>query len=128
MTTDLNSLLQLLQAERRRIILKLLHDLQREQDSDDVIVQVQDLARQVAAIEANLDSATVGTTVQRSSNVGLHHTHLPLLNDYGIIEYDTDTNEVTTPQTQPVVQLLRTIEQTVDETEIQIPHSSTSEH
>ncbi|MGM0389697.1 MAG: DUF7344 domain-containing protein [Natrinema limicola] len=88
MNSDVDVLLDLLKAERRRIVLELLHEIQCEYDSDEVTVQVPDLIRQVAAIEAAVDSATVGRTVKRSSKVDLHHTHLPMLDDYGVIEYD----------------------------------------
>ena len=116
MSSDLDALLELLQAERRRIVLELLYALQCEQDSDDVTVQVPDLVRQVAAIEADVDSATVGQTVQRSSNVGLRHTHLPMLDDYGVIEYDPDANEVsTTARTRPVAETMQSLVETVED-------------
>lgn len=114
MSSEMDALLRLRQSERRRIVLELLYALQREQESDDVTVQVPDLVRQVAAIEADVDSATVGQTVQRSSNVGLRHTHLPMLDDYGVIEYDPDANEVlTTDWTRPVAQTMHSIEDVV---------------
>jgi len=77
---------------------------------------MSDLVRQVAATEAAVDSATVGHTVKRSSEVGLHHTHLPMLDDYGVIEYDTAANEVsTTDRTRPVAQAMRSIVDTVED-------------
>ena len=63
--SDEDAFLDILKAERRRIVLELLHEIQCEYDSDEVTVQVPDLARQVAAIEAAIDSATVGHTVKR---------------------------------------------------------------
>ena len=121
MNSDLDALLDLLQSERRRIVLELLYALQLEQESDDVTVQVPDLVRQVAAIEADVDSATVGQTVQRSSNVGLHHTHLPILDDYGVIEYDSEADEVSTSdRTRPVAQTMQDIVDTVKRAEIEI--------
>jgi len=95
------------------------HEIQYEYDSDEVTVQMSDLVRQVAATEAAVDSATVGHTVKRSSEVGLHHTHLPMLDDYGVIEYDTAANEVsTTDRARPVAQAMRSIVDTVEETEL----------
>ncbi|MFD1562193.1 hypothetical protein ACFR99_01225 [Haloarchaeobius amylolyticus] len=119
MNSDVDALLDLLKAERRRIVLELLHEIQCEYDSDEVTVQVPDLVRQVAAIEAAVDSATVGHTVKQSSEVDLHHTHLPMLDDYGVIEYDTAANEVsTTDRTRPVAQTTRSIVDTVEDAEI----------
>ena len=124
MSSELDALLDLLQAERRRIVLELLYALQCEQENDQVTVQVPDLVRQVAAIEAEVDSATVGRTVQRSSKIGLHHTHLPKLDDYGVIEYDAEADEVsTTDRTRTVVQIMRSIADTVEDTEIGLAQS-----
>ena len=128
MMIDLEPLLTLLQSKRRRIILELLYDLQREQDSDEVTVQVQDLVRQVAAIEANVDSTTFERTAHRSSHIELHHTHLPMLDDYDVIEYDTTSDEVsTTDHTQPIVQLLYRIQESVEGAEIERSHSTSPE-
>jgi hypothetical protein len=124
MSSELDALLDLLQAERRRIVLELLSALQLEQESADVTVKVQDLARQVAAAEADVDSPTVGKTVRRLSNVGLRHTHLPILHDYGIIKYNPDANEVsTTNRTRTVAQIMRNIVATVEDTEIGLAQS-----
>ncbi|WP_265112032.1 DUF7344 domain-containing protein [Halosolutus halophilus] len=118
MNSAVDALLDLFQSERRRIVLELLYALQLEQDSDDVTVQVPDIVRQVAAREADVDSATVGRTVQRSSNVRLRHTHLPMLDDYGVIEYDATASEVsTTDRTRPVAQTMQSIVATVEEAE-----------
>ena len=118
MSSNLDALLDLLQAERRRIVLELLYALQLEEESENVTVQVSDLARQVAATEADVDSATVAQTVQRSSNVGLRHTHLPMLDDYGVIEYDATANEVsTTARTRPVAETMRSIVETIEDTD-----------
>ena len=118
MSSDIDALLDLLQAERRRIVLELLYALQLEQESDDVTVQVPDLVRQVTEAEADVNSVTVGQTVQRSSNVELRHTHLPMLDDYGVIEYDPDANEVsTTARTRPVAQIMQRIVEAVKDTD-----------
>lgn len=121
MPSELDDLFRLFRSERRRIVLTLLADLQDESISDDVTVRVADLGRQVAAMEADVNSATVGQTVQRSSQVGLRHTHLPMLDEYGIIEFDADANEVmTTDRTRRVAQTMRRIVETVEASEIEI--------
>ena len=118
MSSEVDTLLDLLRAERRRTVLELLYVLQLEEESDDVTIQIPDLARQVAATEADVDSATVGRTVQRSLNLGLRHTHLPMLDDYGVIEYDPDANEVSMmDQIRPVVETMQSIMETVEDTD-----------
>ncbi|WP_440764416.1 DUF7344 domain-containing protein [Natronorubrum sp. DTA7] len=107
---ELEDILCLLQSERRRIVLELLSDLQFEQENETVTVRVPDLSRQVAATETDVDSAIAGRTVQRSSRFALHHTHLPMLDEYGVVEFDEDANEVsTTGRTEAVTQVMHNI-------------------
>lgn len=127
MSNELDDILRLLQSERRRIVLELLSDLQLEQGSETVTVRVPDLSRQLAAVEADVDSATVDRTVQRSSRVGLHHTHLPMLEEYGVVEFDRDANEISaTRRTESVAQIMRSIVDVVDESEVGIVRSTDS--
>ncbi len=110
MNSDLDALLRLFRSERRRTVLELLADIHAEHDSDTVTVRVEDLSRQVAAIDADVTSDTVSHTVHRSSSIELCHSHLPMLNDYGVIEFDADGHEVTaTTQTREVARTLRRI-------------------
>ncbi|WP_254863120.1 DUF7344 domain-containing protein [Halovivax gelatinilyticus] len=124
MSKELKDILRILQSERRRIVLELLLDLQIEEGSETVTVRVSDLGRQVAAEEADVDSESVGRTVQRSSDIGLKHTHLPMLDDYGVVNFDEHAMKVSsTNQTEPLAQLMKRIVDVVDESEIRITGS-----
>lgn len=121
MSSELDTLMRLLQSERRRIVIELLEDLQDKQDSDEVTIPVEDLSRQVAVIEAGVDSNTVGHTVQRSSKVELWHSHLPLLDDYGIIEFNVDAETVaTTDRTQQVARTMWKLIEVIEESELEL--------
>lgn len=121
MNSNLDDFLRLLQSERRRIVLGVLSDLQREQGTETVSVRVEDLSRQVAAIESETDSVAVGEQARQSSTVGLHHTHLPMLAAHGVIEYDTESDTVsTTDRTRSVAQTMRDVVETIEESDMMV--------
>lgn len=55
-------------------------------------VSLDSLASSVAALEAQIDPDD-DSAVQTIA-VSLHHTHLPKMADYGVLEYDADANLV----------------------------------
>lgn len=77
---------RLLQSERRRLALAVL-----EEQSG--VVDLECLAATVAAHETDADSP--GEETVNRVEVSLHHSHLPLMDDLGVVSYDTDSNAVT---------------------------------
>jgi predicted transcriptional regulator len=74
-----------LRNDRRRLVLERL----RERDTAET---VSDLAEHIGAIEA--DESPPPRNVRQSVYVSLHQTHLPKLDDLGIIAYDSDGKTV----------------------------------
>ncbi|WP_174811728.1 DUF7344 domain-containing protein [Salinadaptatus halalkaliphilus] len=115
MSNELDDLLEVLKSERRRIVLNVLSEVQREESNDEVTVHARDLARQVAAIEAGVESTAVGQTTRRKAAIGLYHTHLPVLAEHGIVDYDQQSKTVSTTDRTPVVaQVMQSIEETIE--------------
>lgn len=56
---------------------------------------------------SNSDAAEPFNTV----GVALHHHHLPKLDDTGIIDYDTETNTVTSVRTEELAPVMRLLEE-----------------
>jgi DNA-binding transcriptional ArsR family regulator len=82
-----DTLFDLLSSPRRRFILYYLHEVSPE-------TTLQDLADEVGAWE--YDKAVEDLTRQESKRVyvSLYQTHIPKLAQSGIIEYDSDTGEI----------------------------------
>lgn len=79
---DLDVVFTLLSDRRRRIVLNGLRGAEEEW------VPVDDLAKRIAAWEAEIvDPATVS---ERSIEIDLVHSHLPKLDQAGVIDYDGD--------------------------------------
>lgn len=55
---------------------------------------VDELARQVTAWEMGRLPATLTAKTYEPTRVELQHNHLPRLADYGLVEFDSRTNEV----------------------------------
>lgn len=65
---------------RRRYVLYYLRD--------ERYAELDDLAEQVAAWETGRSSAEIGPWLRRAVRAELHHTHLPKLEEVGIIGFD----------------------------------------
>lgn len=79
---------RLLDSRRRRVLLSVL----AERDDS---VSVGELARRVAEAESEDDTlASVDTA--SDIRIDLHHVHLPLLDDCGVVEYDWTARRVQT--------------------------------
>jgi|SRR6056297_3331850 len=76
---------QLLSSERRRRILAFLTDLSRS-------ISCEELARKLAIAETGTTDPAEATV--REITISLHHSHLPALDDLGIVDYDATTNLV----------------------------------
>jgi len=87
-------------SRRRQVILML----SRSQEP----IPAKDLAREIAATENQIDSNQV-TGKQRSRvYIGLIHSHLGLLDDLGVIEFNDRTRLVTeTDDTQPLAHFIK---------------------
>lgn len=75
----------ILRNDRRRRVLKSL----REHDGP---LSVRELSERLATAETGEDPAP--RNVRQSVYVSLHQTHLPKLEELGVIDYDTETKEV----------------------------------
>ncbi|WP_424018461.1 DUF7344 domain-containing protein [Halorientalis pallida] len=82
---DAGEIHDILRNDRRRLAIKCL----REQDG---ALSVRDLSEEVATRETGESPAP--RDKRRSVYVSLHQTHLPKLDDLGIVNYDTDSKEV----------------------------------
>jgi hypothetical protein len=84
-TLEASQIHDILRNDRRRLAIKCLRE------NGDVL-SVRDLSEDVASRETGETPAP--RDKRRSVYVSLHQTHLPKLDDLGIIDYDTDAKEV----------------------------------
>jgi hypothetical protein len=75
---------KLLTAERRRVALDILTERAAP-------VELEDLA---AAIARETDDGAVDEGVVERVAVDLHHVHLPMLNEFAVIDYDPEATRV----------------------------------
>ena len=76
---------RVLASERRRLVLDILEGNERA-------VGVEELARGVAAREDGIESVddeTVSSVV-----LSLHHQHLPVMSEAGVLEYDPEFTQI----------------------------------
>jgi DNA-binding transcriptional ArsR family regulator len=73
--------------ERRRFVLRYLKDHEEA-------VQIRDLAQQVASWENDVPIEQLNYKQRKRVYTSLHQTHLPKLDDCGIVEYDRDRKTV----------------------------------
>ncbi|WP_139246649.1 DUF7344 domain-containing protein [Halogranum amylolyticum] len=77
----------ILRSSRRRLLLHYL-------EQSDGTLSRGELARHVAAAEEGIEMEEVTTTDRKRVYVSLHQTHLPTMDDVGIIDYDEDRGTV----------------------------------
>jgi hypothetical protein len=80
--TDIHDILR---NDRRRNVIKCLQDRGRE-------VSLRDLAVHIAEIETN--ESPPPSNIRDSVYVSLHQTHLPKLDESGIVDYDSDRKTI----------------------------------
>lgn len=85
---------RLLGDERRRTAANVL----AEQSSS---LTLSELATELAARETAAENVS-----QRTLEVRLHHVHLPLMDDVGVLDYDSEANHV--DPRQPILDALNT--------------------
>jgi len=83
-----DTLFSLLSNPRRRFILQHLNRV-------DTPVTLQDLSVETAAWENETDVGDLTSQQRKRVQVSLYQTHIPALEDAGIIEYDSDSGEIT---------------------------------
>lgn len=77
---------RLLTSRRRRVLLYVLAD---QSDS----LSVREVAKQVAKAESDDGTPASKETVDEV-RIDLHHVHLPMLSDHGVVDYDWTTQRV----------------------------------
>jgi hypothetical protein len=82
-----NDIFQVLQNERRRYVLQYL----RRRGGP---VDLGDLATQVAAWEYELPTSDITKTQRKRVYTTLQQTHLPKMDEVGIVEYDAETGTI----------------------------------
>jgi hypothetical protein len=81
-----SAVFDLLSNNRRRCV---IHFLLEEPEST-----VRELSRHVAAWEYDVKLSDVTGKQRKRVYTGLHQTHLPRLDDYGVLEYDSNRGDV----------------------------------
>jgi hypothetical protein len=81
--TDIHDILR---NDRRRNVIKYLQETGRE-------VSLRDLAVRIAEIETG--ESPPPSNIRDSVYISLHQTHLPKLDDAGIVDYDSDRKTIT---------------------------------
>ena len=99
----------LLQNERRRLVIKHLHDV--ESDAEDGRVRMGDVAEQVAAWEHDTTVAQLSSTQRQRVYIPLYQKHLPKLHDAGVIDYNQSRGVIV--PTERVDRLVEFVEGTV---------------
>jgi DNA-binding transcriptional ArsR family regulator len=82
-----DALFSLLSNPRRRFILQYLN---RTEES----IRLQELATEVAAWENETEPAELTDKQEKRLYVSLYQTHIPKLEEAGIVDYDGDTGEI----------------------------------
>lgn len=85
---DQEQIFEILSNERRRYVLGHL------KRCDDSVVDVGTLVTHVAALENDVPVEMVDSAARKSVYVGLRQSHLPKMDEYGLVDYDADRGEV----------------------------------
>ena len=82
---DPSDIHDVLRNERRRLVIERL----REREGTET---VRDLSEHIASVESGEEPAP--RNIRQSVYVSLHQTHLPKLDELGIVDYDSDAKDV----------------------------------
>ena len=93
---DEDQIYHLLQNERRRNVLRYLHDVDGQ-------VSMRDIAEQVAAWENNCTVQAITSDERQRVYIPLYQSHLPKLDEEGIIEYNKSRGTVEKTQMADVL-------------------------
>lgn len=110
-TITLDDIFHILQNERRRQVLHHLHGV-------DGTVMMRDVAEAIAAWENDTTVENLHSDQRQRVYIALYQSHLPKLDDLGVIEYNQSRGYIeTTPLLDEVIQYLQpTTEETEDQT------------
>lgn len=115
----IEEVLHLFSSERRRITIHILHEVDSEASGRAGIMSHEQLAEQVAAVENGCHVDCVDRRSRKSAKVGLRQNHLPVLDEFGIVEWNKRSGSIlTTTQTREFGSLLKTIEFAIRRVEI----------
>lgn len=85
---DLDDVLDVLSAERRRVVLSVLSDLETS-------LTLPDLADEVAVRESGTPITEIAADDVKLTYLDLYHTHVPKLTEIGAIDYHQESDMVT---------------------------------
>lgn len=91
---------EILSNQRRRYVIHYLK--QRSGESD---IPLREVVDQVAAWENNTEVGQLRTDDRKTVYTALKQTHLPRLNEFGVVDYDQQRGEVTLDERAEQVQL-----------------------
>jgi hypothetical protein len=87
-TISQSTIFEILSSRRRRMVLSLLRGAEEP-------VDLATLTEQIASEETNQPVDEVPPQARKRVYVSLYQTHLPRLEDAGLIDYDTETGTIT---------------------------------
>lgn len=115
---DLETVLDLFGSRRRRITIRRLAEVVDEAD-DHPTIGFEELAREIGAVEDDVDPEIVNWRSLRSVKAGFRNRQLDVLEEHGAIEWDRDEMTITTSETTlAYAALLEEIGQTVASSQI----------
>ena len=106
----LSNLYHVLQARRRREVIRIIHT------TDDSTLSVRSIAREIAAVEYDLAQTNATGEPYRNAYNALSQTHLPTLADADIIIYNSERQTVSRGGNLPLAALLVDINEPTIET------------
>ena len=106
----LSNLYHVLQARRRREVIRIIHT------TDDSTLSVRSIAREIAAVEYDLAQTNATGEPYRNAYNALSQTHLPTLADADIISYNSERQTVSRGGNLPLAALLVDINEPTIET------------
>lgn len=114
---DLDAVVHILKARRRQVLIRRLAELHDEADGRRTISHEQ-LAREIAAIEDDVEPEMVNWRSLRSVKSGIRH-HFSVLEDLNAITWHKDDQAIeTTPDTCRYASLLEDVEEVAESVEI----------
>lgn len=91
---SVGEIFDLLKNERRRQVIAFL------KTQDDNTASLSRLAEHIAALENEIEETQVTSTQRKRVYISLYQTHLPKLDDYGVIEFHRERGSVELKETE----------------------------
>lgn len=100
----LDEFLDAVRSERRRLVLKVLANL-------DEWIELDDLSRLIGSMEESVPESDITGAVYKKYYVSMYQTHVPALEDQGLIATTDRGNEISiTPAGRHALDVLATVE------------------